>query len=89
MAEYPEPDVINRTVNALRNAHDRCNDTDMEVINLISQLSALKAALKKIGEWISSDLEDLPQHHQFVIDLKDSISCCQALIRTWMINSPC
>jgi len=44
-------------------------------MNFITQLNSLKAALNKIGEWINSDLADVPQHHQLVIDLKDSITC--------------
>jgi hypothetical protein len=40
----------------------------------------VKAALNKVGEWINSDLAEMPQHHQLVIDLEDSITCCRMLI---------
>ena len=48
----------------------------------MSQLTALRAALNKIAEWVSSDLAGVPQHHQLVMDLGNSISCCRALMES-------
>lgn len=62
--------------------HDRWKDADLTIINLMSQLTALRAALNKIAEWVSSDLAGVPQHHQLVMDLGDSISCCRALMKS-------
>lgn len=74
-------EVICQTVKSLRKLHERWKDADLTILNLISQLNALKAALNKIGEWISEDLADIPQHHQLVIDLEDSITCCELLMK--------
>ena len=70
-----------KTINKLRDIHDRWKDADLTIINLISQLTSLRAALNKISEWISSDLADIPQHHQLVMDLEDSVTCCWTLIK--------
>lgn len=75
-------EVICKTVKSLRELHERWKDADLTILNLISQLSALKAALNKIGEWISEDFADIPQHHQLVIDLEDSITCCRMLMKS-------
>jgi hypothetical protein len=74
-------EVIAKTIGSLRALHDRWNGADLTILNLISQLSALRAALNKISEWITSDLSSNPQHHQLVIDLEDSVACCSMLIK--------
>ena len=74
--------VITRTVSFLRELHNIWEDADLTIVNLISQLTALRAALKKISEWISSDLADMPQHHQLVVDLKECLDCCTLLINS-------
>ena len=74
--------VITGAINSLRELRYRWKDTDMTIFNLILQLTSLKAALNKISEWLSSDLEDTPQHHQLVIDLEDSVSCCRMLVKS-------
>lgn len=51
-------------------------------MTLISQLTALRAALSKISEWIQSDLAAVPQHHQLVVDLEQTVSCCQKLVES-------
>lgn len=48
----------------------------------MSQLTALRAALNKIAEWVSSDLAGVPQHHQLVMDLEDSVTCCRVLMKS-------
>ena len=73
-------DVISRTISSLRDIHNNWKDADLTIINFMSQLSSLRAALNKIAEWIASDLADVPQHHLLVIDLESAITCCQILI---------
>jgi|SRR5579862_3720083 len=70
--------VVGKTVKSLRDLHDRWRDADFTVLNLITQLTALKAALSKIQEWIDSDPAE--QHHQLVMDLDMSMTCCRMLI---------
>lgn len=72
--------VICKTISTLKDLHDKWKDADLTILNLVSQLSSLKAALGKIAEWIASDLADLPQHHQLVMDLENSITCCKMLL---------
>ena len=72
--------MITRSISKLRELHDRWKDADVTIMNLMSQLSALRAALNKVAEWIASDLQDVPQHHQLIIDRGDSVDCCRTLI---------
>lgn len=73
--------LISKTITSLRALHAKWRDADFTILNLITQLTALRAALDKISEWISSDLAGNPKHHQLVIDLEDSITCCTMLTR--------
>ena len=75
-------DVVSKTINSLRELRNRWKDANLAIFNLIVQLTTLKAALNRICEWISSDLEDIPQHHQLVMDLQDSVACCRMLVQT-------
>ena len=74
-------DVVGKTIKSLRELHDQRKEADMNILILMSQLTSLRAALNKISEWISSDLANIPQHHQLIIDLEDSITCCRILVR--------
>ena len=73
-------DVLSRTIERLRGLYKKWVDVNLAILNLIAQLTALKAALNKIFEWISSDLSTSSQHHQLVMDLEDSMSCCRVLV---------
>jgi hypothetical protein len=53
-------------------------DSDLALLSLASQLTALRAAISKIQEWTEHRLQDA--HHQLVMDLDISIKCCQLLI---------
>ena len=74
--------IISKTIKVLRNLHYRWKDADLIIISLVAQLTSLRAALNKISEWISSDLADVPQHHQLVLDLEDSVTCCRTLMKS-------
>ena len=54
---------------------------DLSIYSAIGQLTALKAALSKIQEWMTSDLENVPLHYQLIMDLSVSIDCCQMLMK--------
>jgi guanine nucleotide-binding protein G(i) subunit alpha len=71
-------EVIGKIVGCLRDIHDRWKNADFTILNLIAQLAALKAALRKIQEWIDSDLAE--QHHQLIMDLELSLTCCRTII---------
>jgi guanine nucleotide-binding protein G(i) subunit alpha len=70
--------IAKKTIELLCDLHTRWNDADFTVLNLIAQVTALKTASCKIQEWIESDLAE--QHHQLVMDLELSMTCCQMLM---------
>jgi hypothetical protein len=71
-------DSVSRIISSLRDLHDRWKDANFTILNLITQLAALKAALNKIQEWVESDFAE--QHHQLAMDLDLSMNCCRMLI---------
>jgi guanine nucleotide-binding protein G(i) subunit alpha len=71
-------EVLAKTMSRLRELNERWRQADFTFINLISQLSALKAALNKLREWIDADMDET--HHQLILDLEVSITCCRMLI---------
>ena len=75
-------EVIGRSIKTLRDLYERWNDAELIAINLITQLIALKAALAKISEWITSDLAYQEHHYQLVMDLGESIGCCKMLVKS-------
>ena len=75
-------DLLTRSIKSLHELHDRWTKTNLTALNLISQLTALKAALSKIQEWVDSDLAREPQHYQLVLDLCTTLNCCQSLVNS-------
>ncbi|KAL8790150.1 MAG: hypothetical protein Q9195_006530 [Heterodermia aff. obscurata] len=75
-------DLIGKSIKTLRDLRERWKDAEFITLNLITQLIALKAALSKISEWISSDLAYHPHHYQLVMDLGESIGCCKMLVKS-------
>lgn len=74
--------IITKSVRGLREVHGRWKSADLATVTLISHLTALRAALSKISEWIQSDLAAVPQHHRLVMDLEQSVSCCYLLVKS-------
>jgi guanine nucleotide-binding protein G(i) subunit alpha len=70
--------VLAKVVNTLSELHDRWKQADFTFVNLIAQLTALKAALNKLQEWMDADMDG--PHHQLVMDLEMSITCCRMLV---------
>lgn len=71
-------DAIGKTISGLQELRGRWQDADFTLVNIVSQLTALRAALSKIQEWAQS--HSLETHHQLVMDLEKSISCCKMII---------
>jgi guanine nucleotide-binding protein G(i) subunit alpha len=65
-------DLLARTTSRLGELKERWRQTDFVFINLIAQLSALKAALNKLQGWIDAEMDDA--HHLLVMDLEVSIT---------------
>ena len=72
-------ELLGKTVSVLHTLHSRWKDADFTLINLIAQLTALKAALSKLQEWMDTDMDE--PHHQLVMDLEASVTCCRMLVR--------
>ena len=71
-------DVLAKTVSTLHELHNQWKQADFTLVNLIAQLTALRAGLDKIQEWMDTNMVE--PHHQLVMDLEVSISCCRMLI---------
>jgi guanine nucleotide-binding protein G(i) subunit alpha len=70
--------VLAKVVHNLSELHNQWKQADFTFVNLIAQLTALKAALNKLQEWMDADMES--PHHQLVMDLELSITCCRMLV---------
>ena len=70
-------EVITNSIAMLRNLQNQVIGVDLIVSSITGQLTALKVALANIREWV--DLESIETHHQLVIDLGDTLSCCGIL----------
>lgn len=69
-----------KTVSTLHELRSRWKQADFTFINLIAQLTALKAALNKLEEWMDAGLDEgQDPYHQLVIDLELNITCCRML----------
>jgi guanine nucleotide-binding protein G(i) subunit alpha len=75
--------LLARTTSRLGELKERWRQADFVFINLIAQLSALKAALNKLQGWMDVEVDEA--HHLLVMDLEASITCCQMLVNR--INS--
>jgi guanine nucleotide-binding protein G(i) subunit alpha len=71
-------ELLGKTVSVLHTLHSRWKEADFTFINLIAQLTALKAALSKLQEWMGTDMDE--PHHQLVMDLEASVTCCRMLV---------
>jgi len=73
-------DLLAKSISQLHKFHTRWEQADFTFINLIAQLSALKAALTKLEEWMGTNAEEERDlHHQLIMDLEALITCCKLL----------
>ena len=71
-------DVVSKSIKYINDLRGQWKEADLTFLSLAAQLTALRAALRKIQEWKENDLRD--SHHQLVMDLDVSISCCKLLV---------
>lgn len=71
-------DAASKTITAVRELHGRWKEADLAFLSLAAQLTALRAALTKIQDWISGLLED--PDYQLTLDLDVALSCCGLLV---------
>lgn len=71
-------DMITRSITMLRDIQNQDADVYFIISSITAQLTTLRAALANIREWAES--ESIETHHQLVMDLGDTISCCGMLM---------
>jgi hypothetical protein len=76
-------DILARSISIIRDLRNEWKDADFAVLNLLTQLTAFRAALTEIQKWTESAYGDEP-HHQLRMDLDDSVAWCRILAE--MIN---
>lgn len=73
-------EALAKTVGTFHELHSRWKQADFTFINLIAQLTALKSALSRLKEWMQVGLDEgQDPHHQLVMDLEISVTCCRML----------
>jgi hypothetical protein len=71
-------DAASRAISIIHKLQAQWQDADLTVLSLASQLSAFRAALRRIMEWLDSEVP--AAHHQLTMDLDETISFCNVLI---------
>jgi guanine nucleotide-binding protein G(i) subunit alpha len=70
---------LRSSIDALRQLHDRWPDGSGTTINLIAQLSSLKANLGEMQDWMNYTINDM--HSQLLNDLDMLMTSCSLLMR--------
>jgi hypothetical protein len=70
-------EVISKTITLIGDVQSRWKLADLALMSLASQLTALREALTEIEKWLRANSQEM--HHQLVMDLDVSLSCCHAL----------
>jgi hypothetical protein len=71
-------DATSKVISAISDIQTQWKAADLTILSLASQLSAFRAALRRIQEWIEA--ERLQPHHQLIMDLDETLSFCKILI---------
>ncbi|OAG12299.1 guanine nucleotide-binding protein-like protein alpha-3 subunit [Paraphaeosphaeria sporulosa] len=72
-------DRLRSSIDALRQLHDRWPDGSGTIINLIAQLSSLKANLGEMQDWMNYAINEM--HPQLLNDLNMLMTSCSLLMR--------
>ncbi|KAJ4359584.1 uncharacterized protein N0V89_000139 [Didymosphaeria variabile] len=72
-------DRLRSSIDALRQLHDRFPDGSGTIINLIAQLSSLKANLGEMQDWMNYAINEM--HSQLLNDLDLLMTSCSLLVR--------
>ncbi|KAH7392969.1 hypothetical protein BKA66DRAFT_567694 [Pyrenochaeta sp. MPI-SDFR-AT-0127] len=71
-------EATSKVIVTANDIHARWNDIDLTLLSFTAQLTAFRAALRRVQEWMDNEAQE--QHHQLVMDLESTLSCCAALI---------
>lgn len=84
-------DATSKVISGVNDLQARWNDIDLTLLSFTVQLTAFRAALRRVQEWI--DDEDQEPRHQLVMDLDSTLSCCaviiarvEAMISNWLVS---
>ncbi|KAF2642563.1 P-loop containing nucleoside triphosphate hydrolase protein [Massarina eburnea CBS 473.64] len=72
-------DHLRASIDAMRQLHDRWNDSNGTSINLIAQLTALKTNLGEMEDWMNYAINEM--HPQLLSDLELLMTSCGLLVR--------
>ncbi|KAF2269548.1 hypothetical protein CC78DRAFT_450102, partial [Lojkania enalia] len=70
-------DMLGRVITTIGGIIAQWKDPDISILNTNTQLIILKAAVVEIKDWMETYPGEI--HHQLVMDLDDSLGCCQRL----------
>ncbi|KAF1977471.1 guanine nucleotide-binding protein-like protein alpha-3 subunit [Bimuria novae-zelandiae CBS 107.79] len=73
-------DRLRTSIDALRQLHDQWQDGNGTIINMIAQLSALKANLGEMQDWMNYAINEM--HPQLLNDLDMLMTSCSLLVRS-------
>ncbi|KAE9378294.1 hypothetical protein N431DRAFT_541800 [Stipitochalara longipes BDJ] len=73
-------EVLAKSISKLHKVHNYWREANFTFINLIAQLTALKATLNNLEEWLNTCIDGgRDPHHQLIMDLEVIITCCKML----------
>ncbi|PVH95215.1 hypothetical protein DM02DRAFT_571625, partial [Periconia macrospinosa] len=70
-------DILARAGKIVMDLRNQWTDADFTLLNLSSQMTALRVALSEINTWMENSADET--HHQLVMDLETSLECCSLL----------
>ncbi|KAF2105557.1 hypothetical protein BDV96DRAFT_560251 [Lophiotrema nucula] len=70
-------DILARTIAIIDSLASQWQESNLMVLNLNTQMRTLKSAVVEIKDWMETNTGEI--HHQLILDLDSSLSCCQLL----------
>lgn len=71
-------DATSKIITTISDVRGHWKNADLTLLSLASQLTAIRAALRRIHEWLDS--ESANAHHQLIMDLDETLSFCEVLV---------
>ncbi|KAI1343214.1 G-protein alpha subunit-domain-containing protein [Xylariaceae sp. FL0016] len=72
-------DVITKSLKSLLDLESRFQDADLKIMDLVGQLSTLKAALNHVS-WFAYGSPVTPSHRLLIDDLSVTLRCCEEVV---------
>jgi hypothetical protein len=71
-------DATSKIISTISDERGHWKNADLTLLSLASQLTAIRAALRRVHEWLAS--ESANAHHQLIMDLDETLSFCEILV---------